>query len=269
MDDTRSAPSVVVGVDGSRAAIQAALWAVDEAVGRDIPLRLVYVIDHDELSGAAPDHVAFAAARTALCGAQRAVEATGRAVKIETETLTGKPVAELAHEARSAAMICVGSIGMRRACHGGGSVAAVLPQVARCPVAIIRAPRRRATKANGCSIVVEVDNGVVLRHAFEEAELRGAPLRAVATWRAEAPDDIADGSRLARARLNRRIDRWRRRYPGVTIEPTVVRGSICEYLAKNAASVEAFLTGARANGCDLGNRGALECSVLTIPPGNL
>jgi len=34
-------PSVVVGIDGSRAAVRAALWAVDAAVSRDIPLRLV------------------------------------------------------------------------------------------------------------------------------------------------------------------------------------------------------------------------------------
>ncbi len=34
------AASVVVGVDGSRAAVDAALWAVDEAIARDIPLRL-------------------------------------------------------------------------------------------------------------------------------------------------------------------------------------------------------------------------------------
>ncbi len=31
-------PVVVVGIDGSRSAIGAALWAVDEAVSRDIPL---------------------------------------------------------------------------------------------------------------------------------------------------------------------------------------------------------------------------------------
>ena len=33
-------PSVIVGIDGSRSALNAALWAVDEAVRRDIPLRL-------------------------------------------------------------------------------------------------------------------------------------------------------------------------------------------------------------------------------------
>ena len=36
--------SVVVGIDGSSAAVHAAIWAVDEAVSRDIPLRLIHVI---------------------------------------------------------------------------------------------------------------------------------------------------------------------------------------------------------------------------------
>ena len=44
-DRNSSPPTVVVGIDGSRSAVDAALWAVDEAVGRDIPLRLVYAVD--------------------------------------------------------------------------------------------------------------------------------------------------------------------------------------------------------------------------------
>ncbi len=35
---------VVVGVDGSQAALAATLWAVDEAVDREVPLRLVHAI---------------------------------------------------------------------------------------------------------------------------------------------------------------------------------------------------------------------------------
>lgn len=59
MQDQDSPPSVVVGIDGSRPALDAALWAVDEAVSRDIPLRLVYAIDpgkadEADSQGAAP-----------------------------------------------------------------------------------------------------------------------------------------------------------------------------------------------------------------------
>ena len=53
-ETTSSAPSVVVGIDGSRTALDAALWAVDEAVSRDIPLRLVYAIDPDSTPEQSP-----------------------------------------------------------------------------------------------------------------------------------------------------------------------------------------------------------------------
>lgn len=43
MNDTDTKSSVVVGIDGSDTAIEAALWAIDEAVSRSVPLRLVCV----------------------------------------------------------------------------------------------------------------------------------------------------------------------------------------------------------------------------------
>ena len=262
MIDLPPAPSVVVGIDGSRAAVDAAIWAIDEAVSRDIPLRLVYVIEPADLAAAESDHAQFACARAALYDAQRSVEATGEPVKIETEILSGKPLAELARQSRSAAMVCVGSIGTKHALQGTGSVAAALPGLAQCPVAVIRPVQRRTANTGVGSIVVEVDNGVALRYAFDEARLRGAPLRAVASWRAEVPDDIADGNRLAQAQLNRRLARWTRLYPDVAVESVVVRGSVCEYLARNAASVEIFVT--RGGRCDLNSPGHVECSVLAM-----
>jgi len=36
-------PLVVVGIDGSKAAIRAAEWAIDEAAARNVPLRIIYV----------------------------------------------------------------------------------------------------------------------------------------------------------------------------------------------------------------------------------
>jgi nucleotide-binding universal stress UspA family protein len=41
MNSTSSPARVVVGIDGSQAAVHAALWAIEEAVSRDVPLRLV------------------------------------------------------------------------------------------------------------------------------------------------------------------------------------------------------------------------------------
>ena len=95
MSTIQSAPAVVVGVDGSRTAIHAALWAVDEAVSRDIPLRLVYVIDPLQASGDGSHDGRHSIARAALYDAYRAVDATGKPVKMETDVLSG----QAAHQA--------------------------------------------------------------------------------------------------------------------------------------------------------------------------
>ena len=44
-------PTVVVGVDGSPAATRAAVWAVDEAISRDVPLRLVGIAEPLDVAG--------------------------------------------------------------------------------------------------------------------------------------------------------------------------------------------------------------------------
>jgi len=264
MRDLRSAPALVVGIDGSRAATQAALWAGDEAVSRDIPLRLVYVIDKANLARTAADRNHLASARAALYDAQRTVEATGERVKIETEVLWGKSLSKLREKSRSAAMICIGSIGMTHACRGDGSVARALPGLANCPVLVVNRPVRRSAIPDTGSIVVEMGNDVVLQHAFEEARLRGAPLRAVALRQAKLPHDIADGNRLAQAQLSRRITRWRRMYPDVAVESVAVRGNIRRYLATIDEPVQLFVIGVHPYRPDLGKPGLVACSVLTV-----
>ena len=108
-------PAVVVGIDGSRSALNAALWAVDEAVSRDIPLRLVYAIDPDATTGADPDDLArdLAAAETAVRHAFMAVESTNKPVKIEVEILQERPTQALVNASRWAALLCVGSMGLK------------------------------------------------------------------------------------------------------------------------------------------------------------
>jgi nucleotide-binding universal stress UspA family protein len=44
-DPYSPSPAVVVGFDGSRSAMQAALWAIDEAMARNAELQLVYAIE--------------------------------------------------------------------------------------------------------------------------------------------------------------------------------------------------------------------------------
>ena len=107
-DLPHSPPSVVVGLDGSRSALDAALWAVDEAVSRDIPLRLVYAVDPDDSAGSDPQDAArdLAAAEIAVRYAFTAVESTEKPVKIEVEICRPGPTRALIDASRSAAMLC-------------------------------------------------------------------------------------------------------------------------------------------------------------------
>ena len=109
-DLTSSSPSVVVGIDGSRSALDAALWAVDEAVSRDIPLRLVYAIDPDNATGTDPQDAArdLATAEIAVRYAFTAVESTDKPVKIEVEILQD------AADAGAARGLAIGRHALRR-----------------------------------------------------------------------------------------------------------------------------------------------------------
>jgi nucleotide-binding universal stress UspA family protein len=266
MSSIQSAPAVVVGIDGSRAAIHAALWAVDEAISRDTPLRLVHVIDPLQTSGVS--ECGNIGARSALFDAYRAIDVTGKQVKIEAEVLWGRPLTKLMQESRSAAMICVGSIGLNHARRIGGTVAAALAGSALCPVAVIHRPPDASASPQVRGVVVEVDNGVVLRHAFEEARLRAVPLRVIAARAAQERDGSGDGNRLAQTQLNRRLARWTRLYPDVRVESTVVADSVSGYLAGEVDSGQLFVTDSRTAQDLCGAYGA-GSSMLTVPCGNL
>ena len=253
MRDDHLPPAVVVGIDGSRSALDAALWAVDEAVGRDIPLRLVYAIAPDDAHDSDPNEAArkLAAAEVAVRYAFTAVQSTDKPVKIEVEILQGPPVRALLDASRNAAMVCVGSIGLKHFQDGRiGSTAAALASAAHCPVAIVRGhdPLRAAQRW----VAVEVDSppagDAALRHGLEEARLRGAPLRVLATWQSRFTDihdndAVTDGNRLAKAALERRLEQWRKRYPDLDVRAVAVHGNALSYLAKNGDSIQLLVVG--------------------------
>ena len=125
----KSSAPVVVGVDGSDAAINAAKWAIDEAISRDVPLRIVHVthIEGDETASQDAFRLEVQYAESSLRAASAAVEATGKPVKVETDILWGSPDIALIDESRNAALICVGSVGIGAIAHElWGSTAASL-----------------------------------------------------------------------------------------------------------------------------------------------
>ncbi len=287
MVEHQSSPSVVVGIDGSRSAIDAALWAVDHAVSRDIPLRLVYAIDPDATTGSDTQAAAhdLATAEIAVRYAMTAVESTDQPVKIEVEILQGKPVQVLREASRWAAMLCVGSMGLAHSTQGRiGSTASALATSAHCPVAIVHGHMPLPAKQGW--VVAEVNGSPTsdraLRRAVEEAELRQAPLRILTTWQSRYTDihddrAVADGNRLAKARLDRRLAEWKTRHPDLDVQAIAVHGNILNYLAKQAQSIQLLVIAHdRAHGITelVGPPGCgalrdTNCSVLICEPQNV
>ena len=253
MNELPTSRPIVVGIDGSKAAIHAALWAVDEAVSRDGPLRLLYAVEQRDAQDAEPNAMGrkLAAAETAIRRAFTAIEATGHAVKIETEIAQGPPIGSLIRASASAAMVCVGAVGLRHFQAGRmGSVAAALAISAQCPVAIIRGHPDQPGQLPH-EIVVEVDsspeNGVLLGVAMDEAQLRDSTIQAVICGQTMSGDDqnLRDGDRRARADLDRRLARWRRRYPNLGVESVVMHGGLLDYLARNRRTMGLVIVSAR------------------------
>lgn len=228
--------AVVVGIDGSSSAVDAAVWAVEEAVSRETALRLVLALDTED----AARHLA--AAESAVQAACARVEATERPVTVEAEIVRDSAVHALRAASRRAQMLCVGSVGLA---HGGltrmGSTAAALAATVHCPLAIIHSP----AADSGWVVVDGGDDDAadtVVQRGVQEALLRRCALRVVTTWPSRYTDihdvtAVADGNRLARRRLDRRLNHWRARFPGLDIQAVAVPGSIVNYLARHVRSI--------------------------------
>jgi nucleotide-binding universal stress UspA family protein len=225
-----SAP-VVVGVDGSEAAINAAIWAVDEAISRNVPLRIVHVT-HIEEEPASPEDAFSLEVQYADISAdsRRGSEAFGKPVTVETQILWGSPDTALIDESANAAMVCVGSVGIGPFARTViGSTAAALAEKAHCPVAIIRTPHH--PPASGIDWIVAVvedraDNESVIEHAMNEARLRKAPVLAVGVWQ----EDLGE---MPYDELDRQVDKWKNRYPDVHIFAVATRAGVARFLATN------------------------------------
>jgi nucleotide-binding universal stress UspA family protein len=234
-DPYSPSPSVVIGFDGSRSAMQAALWAIDEAVDGDVVLQLVYVIDSPESAGG--DRTAeLASAERVIHQAFTAIESTGKPVKIEADIVHCDPITALREASRSAAMLCVGSAGLKHAVTGRtGSTASALAGSAHCPVAIVPPSAGPTSDGRVLAVVDGAPAGsAVVDLAVSEAALRDAPLRVLNTG------TTADRNGVA-AQLDRRLTAWRHNHPDIDIESTTVSGSVVdylEYLHRNAEPVQ-------------------------------
>ena len=98
---SRERKPIVVGIDGSSASLNAARWAVAEAVARDVPLRLIHAVrDHNTACEADP----------LLLTATDVIEDSGHDVSLEVRRVVGDPGEVLIAESCHAAMVCIGGL---------------------------------------------------------------------------------------------------------------------------------------------------------------
>ncbi|SBS76097.1 UspA domain-containing protein [uncultured Mycobacterium sp.] len=187
---------VVVGIDGSDAALGAARWAAEFATKHALPLTLLHAIPRLDW------HFASAAdASTGLEGngdgvlaaAEAVVRSAYPALAISTATVKGAVATALADASQSARVLVVGTGASDHRALGGHVVRAV--HRTHCPVVVWRPPVARRT-GKPLPVVVGVDDseasGRALAEAFDIARVLHAQLSVVHMWELDAAVGMGD-----------------------------------------------------------------------------
>ncbi|KKC03846.1 universal stress protein [Mycobacterium nebraskense] len=231
---------IVVGIDGSDAAINAAKWAAAEAVSRNVPLRLIHAIPQRHADASGDESLDIEYAQTSLRAADAALQAMGTPVKVECDIVRGSSESALIDESRHAAMVCVGSVGTGWVARKVlGSTAGTVAQKAHCPVAVIRSGRDVAEPDGGYVAVAVQEsetNDAVLEHGFREARLREAPILAMGVWRWGLGE-------IPYRQLDHRLGPWVSRHREVHVQPAAARRGAAEFLTHTQEPVQLAVVG--------------------------
>jgi len=261
--------TIVVGVDGSTSARNAALWAADEAAQRHLSLRLVYAGNEyafDCTGGLAPPQGVLdqmqAAGFQLLADAETAVRRIHPNLDIGVDLQTAGPVPTLLEQTDDALLLVVGSRGT-----GGfrgmlvGSTAVALVAHGHCPVAVIRGVTPDSSPPAEGPVVVGVDGSptsdAAIATAFDEASWRGAELVAVHSWLEYASDHVlargldAEWAQVELGEtelLAERLAGWQEKYPDVVVRRVVTQGRPVERLLEEATAAQLVVVGSRGHG---------------------
>lgn len=254
---------VVVGVDASQAALEAARFAADEARRRRVPLHIVHVLSWplDSLVLPAMDLDAAGQLRLgAEAVGQRAADLVGADdLEIRVSVETGDPVAVLREASAGAQLVVLGGRGI-----GGiagllvGSTAQGLVAHSHCPVVVLP-DASAAMVSERRSVVVGVETSTadaeVIEFAVAAAADRGTDLVAVHAWqdavletafRSTGPlvdwGGVAVDERLA---LSEVVAGWREKVPDVDIREVVVRDRPARALVAAGLTAELVVVGHR------------------------
>ncbi|QYC45847.1 Universal stress protein [Nonomuraea coxensis DSM 45129] len=245
---------IIVGVDGSRSALAAVLWAADDAARHTRDLRIVHVAAPLVHGGRPYERALDDAVREEgermLAEAAALAAASRKTVQVSTELLYGDTTEVLRAQAADAAAVVVGSRGVDG--FAGlllGSVGLGLAGHVAGPVVVVHgAP----TIVQGEVVAgFNPDDAVhpALDYAFEEAGSRGARVRVVHAWDAPATrlgqETIAE---VVRERVRDLLEPWTTRHPGVKVIVSVARGNPIAALCEASARADLVVVGSRGRG---------------------
>ncbi|WP_067537146.1 universal stress protein [Nocardia crassostreae] len=242
-------PAVVVGVDGSAAALRAAEWAAAEAMARRAPLRLVQVVPDIDKPAFRPGGVRYRAAYDTLAKARAAAlshrsrGATDEPLEVTETVLSGQAGKVLAELSRSAELLVIGcaDIGFLSRMVLG-STALTVSSDARCPVALVR----RAVAEHGPVLVV-VDAwysaGPALRAAFRAARARGVEVVVARIWHGRGWTENVLARVTAPVVPDAQIAHSLRDFPDITARPVTVVGDAATTVGLLSAGASLVVTG--------------------------
>jgi nucleotide-binding universal stress UspA family protein len=262
--DASVAP-VVVGVDGSAAALAAVDLAAREATLRRRPLRVVHAFIWPYLRAplepsplGPPEGGLRHDAERVVAEAVAQARAAAPDVPVTGELITGAAAAVLLGCSRTATAVVVGDRGL-----GGftgllvGSVAVHLAAHAACPVMVAR-----GAADPGAPVLLGVDgspaNDPAVGFAFDEAALRRVPLTALHAWThpvSTGPGDmlplvydVAEVEAGEARVLAEALAGWHDKYPDVVVRRVLVHGGARKALIDATRQAQLAVVGSRGRG---------------------
>ena len=182
--DVSPGQPVVVGIDGSEAALGAARWAADVAAKSGAPLVLLHAVPRPNWHFTA-DTPAISAdgADAVLAAAEAAVRSAHADLGVRTTLVTKSVTAALQDASDGARLVVVGAGSDERRVLGGHAIR--IAHGASCPVLAWREPAARRT-GKPLPVVVGIDESEgstrALAAAFDIARTLHAPLSVVHMW---------------------------------------------------------------------------------------
>jgi nucleotide-binding universal stress UspA family protein len=266
---------VIVGVDGSFAAIHAARWAAAIAERFEAPLEIVHAVADRP---AADSAVRRQSAEAILQSAKQAVRVHFKGLPIAVIRVDGSPGQALIESSHAARLIVFGT---DEASSGtvalGGSTTEAVAAYSVCPVVAWRGDVISPTR-QPIAVGVDHDQGsrVAITAAFEFADHLGVGILAVHAWTTSRPlGDVTLRSRIlwaqvesdAQQHLSESLLPWIDLYPNVDVAEIVEPDKPDRALLRSAQGAQIQVVGSRASGlvARLGSIGLELLHHATIP----